>query len=91
MRRTLLDGDRLHLVGLRPVGNAAMAVTDAIQRFRPEEQVVGAAAFFLLLCDRYQIDAGEAFRIASRVLKARHEGRPELNAVQDYMRYELRG
>jgi hypothetical protein len=90
VRRTLLDGDKLHLVGLRPVGNAAMAVTDALQRFAPEERVVGAAAFFLLLCDRYNIEAGEAFRIASRVIKARHEGRPELNAVSAYLKYELR-
>lgn len=90
MRKTLLDSDKLNLVGLRPVGNVAMAITDSVQHWRPEERVVGAAAFFLLLCKRYQIEAGEAFRIASRVIKAQHGDRSELAAAEAYLEHELR-
>ncbi len=89
MRKTLLDNDKLNLVGLRPVGNAAMAITDVLQSFTPEQQVVGAAAHFLLLAKRYRIEAGEAFRIAERVIRSQHDGRPELAAAAAYMEHEL--
>lgn len=90
MRKTILDNDKLNLVGLRPVGNMAMALVDAGHRFTSEQQVVGAAAYFLLLCKRYRVESGEAFRIAARVISAQHEGRPELAAVEAYMEHELR-
>lgn len=89
MRKTLLDTDKLNLVGLRNVGNACMAVTDAVQTWTKEEQIVGAAAFFLLLCKTYKLEAGEAFRIAERVLRNAHDERPELFAAEQYMREEL--
>jgi hypothetical protein len=87
--RSFLDVDKLNLVGLRKVGNVAMAVTDATQDYTKEEQVVGAAAHFLLLCNTFKADPGETFRIAERVIKARYDGRPELIAVEQYMRHEL--
>jgi hypothetical protein len=90
MRKTLLDTDKLNLVGLRPVGNAAMAVTDALQRFPSEVQVVGAAAHFILLAKRYRVNPAEAFNIAERVIRFQHEGRPELAAAQAYMEGELK-
>jgi hypothetical protein len=90
VRRTLLDGDKLNLVGLRPVGNVAMAIINACQDWRPEQQVVGAAAHFILLCQRYRLEPGEAFRIAERVIKSQHSDRPELKAVAAYMAGELR-
>jgi hypothetical protein len=62
MRKTLLDTDKLNLVGLRPVGNAAMAVTDALQRFPSEVQVVGAAAHFILLCQALPGEPGRGFQ-----------------------------
>lgn len=89
MCKALLDGDKLNLVGLRKVGNVSMAVTDAIQDYTREEQVVGAAAHFLLLCKTFKVEPGEAFRVAERVIKARHEGHPELIAAEQYMRHEL--
>lgn len=89
MPKTLLDGDKLNLVGLRKVGNVTMAVTDAVQDYNKEEQVVGTAAFFLLLCKTFNVEPGEAFRVAERVINARHEGRPELIAAEQYMQGEL--
>lgn len=87
--KTLLDGDKLNSVNIRPVGNIAMAVADAVQNYQREQQVVGAAAFFLLLCKTYRIDAGEAFRVADRVIKSANADRPELIAAEQYIRGEL--
>ena len=88
-RKSLLDGDKLNLVGLRKVGNVTMAVTDATHDFTKEQQVVGVAAHFLLMCKVFGVEPGEAFRVAERVIKARHEGHPELIAAEQYMRGEL--
>lgn len=88
-RKTILDDDKLNMVGLRKVGNVCMAVTDAVQDYTKEEQIVGAAAHFLLSCKTFGVEPGEAFRVAERVIKARHEGRPELIAAEQYIRNEL--
>jgi hypothetical protein len=100
MRKTLLDTDKLNLVGLRPVGNAAMAVTDALQRFPSEVQVVGAAAHFILLAKRYRLNPAEAFNIAERVIRSQHRVAARVSAhsmrtarnwtaAETYMEYEL--
>ena len=85
----MLDNDKLNSVGLRPIGNVAMAVADSIQNYTKEQQVVGAAAFFLLLCEAHRADAGEAYRVAARVIKSRNKDRPELIAAEQYIKGEL--
>lgn len=89
MVKALLDNDKLHMVGLRKVGNVTMGITDAVQDYTKEEQVVGAAAFFILLCKTFGVSAPEMFGIADRVIKARNKDRPELIAAEQYMRGEL--
>lgn len=89
MRKSILDNDKLNHVGIRPVGNACMSITDAVQDWSKEQQVIGAAAFFLLLCKTYRIEAGEAFRIADRVIRNANADRPELIAAEQYMKGEL--
>lgn len=85
--RALIDPDRINHVTPRKVGNVAMAVTDAVQDFKSEEQVVGAAAFFILLCRRYRVDAGQMFQVASNVMA--DDGRPEFSGVSMYLENEL--
>jgi len=87
--KALLDGDKLNQVGLRKVGNVTMGVTDAVQGYTKEEQVVGAAAFFILLCKTFRVSAPEMFQIADRVIQARNKDRPELIAAEEYMKGEL--
>jgi hypothetical protein len=47
-----------------------MAVTDAVQRFKPEEQVLGAAAFFLMLCDVYGVHHGTVLSTISNMINS---------------------
>lgn len=89
MAKALLDGDKLNLVGLRKVGNVTMGITDAVQDYTKEEQVVGAAAFFILLCKSFRVSAPEMFQIADRVINSRHKDQPELFAAEQYMKGEL--
>lgn len=89
MTKAILDGDRLNSVNLRRVGNATMAVTDALQNYSKEDQVVAAATFFILLCKTYGVHAPSAFGIAERVIKASNADRPEILAAEQYMKGEL--
>jgi hypothetical protein len=87
--KPILDGDKLRMVGLRKVGNVAMGVADAIQDYTKEEQVIGAAAFFLLLCKTFNVSASESFQIAQRVINSSTDERPELRAAERYIATEL--
>lgn len=89
-RKTLLDGDKLNMVPRKEVATGAMTVIDRLQLKDKEVQVVSSAATFLLLCERYGIDAAEAFRIAKRVMINTDERfRPEFEAVRSYLENEL--
>lgn len=68
-----------------------MAVTDAVQRFKPEEQVLGSAAFFLLLCDVYGIHPGTALSTISNMINSdKIVARDQFNAARMYIQEELK-
>ena len=68
-----------------------MAVTDAVQRFKPEEQVLGSAAFFLLLCDVYGVYPGTALNTISNMINSdKIVARDQFNAARMYIEEELK-
>ena len=69
---------------------ACMAVTDAVQRFQPEERVLGAAAFFLLLCGQYGVHPGTALHTISNMIDSdKIVARDQFNAAKMYIKEEL--
>lgn len=71
-----------------------MAVIDTMQvRFHAEEQVLGAAAVFLILCEHFQVPSQDAFTATTNLMNTRVAGisgtRPEFLAVAQYAREEL--
>lgn len=78
----------------RKVASCSMTVLDAMQlRFTSEEQVLGAVCTALLLCERFNVPAQDAFTAASNLMNERVHGeagmRPEFKAVQLYAANEL--
>ena len=68
-----------------------MAVTDAVQRFKPEEQVLGAAAFFLLLCDVYGVRPGTALNTITNMINSdKIVARDQFNATRMYIKKEIK-
>lgn len=90
MRKALVDTDKLNSVGLRAVGNSTMAIADAIQGYSNEQQVVATAAFFIMLCKSFKVNAADMFNTAERVIRFAHKDRPELLAAQQYIDGELK-
>lgn len=69
---------------------AAMNVIDRLQHFEAGEQVIGAAATFLLLCEHYGVPAQDAFTVTKNAMN-HADGRqiPEFRAVKMYVENEL--
>jgi hypothetical protein len=67
-----------------------MAVTDAVQRFQPEEQVLGAAAFFIMLCGAYGVHPGTALTTISNMIDSEKiVARDQFNAARMYIENEI--
>ena len=74
---------------------ATVLLIDALQDFidhHPGVQVTASAALFLLLCERFGVDAQDAFTTAKNLMNA-HDGRlaHEFQAVRMYLQNEVRG
>lgn len=68
------------------VARACMAVLDAIQFFRKEEQALAVAVIFLQMCRRFDLRPNDIFQYASNVIGS---DRPEYRAVKAYIQNEL--
>lgn len=66
-----------------------MTVIDAMQDFDPETQVLGMAASFLLLCERFGQRPTEVFLTTQNVMNGVAGKRPEFEAVESYLAGEI--
>lgn len=83
--------DKLTNASSLETSRCCMAVTDAVQRFNPEEQVLGAAAFFLMLCDVYGVHPGTALNtITNMITSDKIVARDQFNATRMYIEKEIR-
>lgn len=83
--------DKLTNASSLETSRCCMAVTDAVQRFNPEEQVLGAAAFFLLLCGQYGVYPGTALHTISNMIDSdKIVARDQFNAARMYIQEELK-
>ena len=65
-------------------------MVDAVQVQKPEEQIAGIAATFLLLCERYGYPPRKALEAADNMLTAaRYRDRTHFEGLALYMREEL--
>lgn len=83
--------DRMNAVAPRRIGNAAMDVLTSLQvRFTSEEQVLAAAAVFLILAERFNVPAQDAFTVVKNVMLGAEQGmHPEFRAARAYADNEL--
>lgn len=75
----------------RRVSTAAMTVIDRLQvEYKPHEQVMGAAATFLILAEHFGIPAQEIFTATKNLMNGMDGKRPEFAAVMDYVKHEIK-
>lgn len=84
-----LNRDVLNMAGPRDVAMASMTVLDRLQDFRPEIQIMGAAAVFLELADHIGIPAQEAFTATKNLINGDDGKRPEFRAISAYLKGEI--
>jgi len=85
------DRDRMNQAPARKVASAAMTVIDALQlRFTSEQQVLGTAAVFLILCERFGVEPQDAFTATKNLMNTVTGKRAEFEAVADYARFDMR-
>ncbi len=89
-RALRFNRDGFHMVDCAFTAQSAMHVVDAMQSYRPEAQVAGVAAAFLLLCEAHGISPPDAAQAVSNIIHD-SEGRliPEFRAVRRYYREEV--
>lgn len=87
----MLDRDKITNASSQESSRATMAVADAVQRFKPEEQVLGAASFFLMICDVYGIYPGTALSAVSNLINSEKlHARDQFNAARMYIEKEIK-
>lgn len=81
--------DRMNNADPYRVSQAAMAVLDRLQNFQPAEQIMGAAALFLILAEHRGIPAQDIFVATKNLINGVDGKRPEFRAVTEYCKHEL--
>lgn len=85
-----LQRDKLNNCSLQDGAIAAMTVIDRLQNFRPEQQVVGAAAAFVAICEHLNVELQDVMTVTKNMIAdARRRKLPEFDAVDLYVRNEL--
>jgi hypothetical protein len=85
-----MNRDLFNNANPRRVANATMSALDSLQNYQPHEQMLAAAALFVMLADHWRIPAQDAFTVVKNLMIGNEMRRPEFGAVQLYMQNELR-
>jgi hypothetical protein len=91
LEREFLSWDLLYQPNIAAVAKSAYRGLSSRQHLGREEQIIGAALMFLLLCEVWQVkdsDVPELLRIADRVHKTNTDLK-ELVAAKVYIKNEL--
>jgi hypothetical protein len=81
-----------HMVNAEPriVSRAVMHVADGVQTLSPDVQVMGAAAFFLMLCEAYKVPAQDVFTATTNLMNSeKGDAIPQFNAAREYIKHEV--
>lgn len=85
----MIDRDKLHNQSVTDAGRAAMQVITSLQDHRPEAQIVGACAAFLLLAEASGIPAQDLFSATKNIINGADGKRPEFAALSMYIQHEV--
>jgi len=89
MSHIKLNKDQMNMADPVMIGRTAMSVIDAVQDYTPEQQALGMAATFMLLCDRFGVKPQDVFETSQNVMNGVAGKRPEFAGVQSYLAGEL--
>lgn len=90
------DADRMAMLPIHKVADAALHVLNPMQELSPEEQVAGAAVLFATVCKRVGVTGAGMWDFAERVLNApikaeTAQGQNTLQALKDFAGLRIAG
>lgn len=86
----MINQDLINSVDLSAVRHAVMGISTRNQQHPPSEQVVAAAAYFILIAEAYGVHVGTALHVAGNVMSdEQNKRRPEFKAAIDYINNEI--
>ena len=86
----MLDLDKLGCVSPKASGPVAMELINILQHKRRETQAAAIGIAFVLLCDKVGARYGDVIQHAQNVLKSDLRFSPEVRAVREYIKNEIR-
>jgi hypothetical protein len=84
-----VNRDLINSASPRRVAQAGMTVVDQLQVFQPHEQLMGAAALFLVLAEHWRIPAHDVFTATKNLMNSEDGKHPAFAAMQEYVSKEL--
>lgn len=88
-RKLVITSDDLNMANPELVGYSSMEVINSLQNHEPRYQVLGLATSFVTFCRIHGINPVQAMEVSDRVLNGALGKRPELRAIESYMREEI--
>lgn len=86
------DRDIFNSLPTKQAARSTIKVLDAIQFLKPEEQIAGLAAAFLLSVERYKVPAQDAFSATANMMRHHDErGQSEFDGVRSYLDADVFG
>lgn len=82
--------DKINNAQPADVAKSNFVVIDRLQSFEPHIQVLGLAATFLILAERFGVDAQTIFTVTKNLMNSKEGLRPEFVAVKDYVENEIK-
>lgn len=86
----MLNHDRMMNLPVIDGALAAMQVVDSLQRHQPEARILGAAAVFVLLAERFGVSMQDVMGATKKLMNHAEGRRPEFAAIGEYLRHEVR-
>jgi hypothetical protein len=86
----MFNTDRMFNVNAKDAAMAGMAVITKLQDYIPEVQVLALALTFREVCESVGLHAGTALTAAGRISEMESQTSPELRALADYIKNEVR-
>lgn len=83
-----MNHDRLTNIDAKSGARAAFTTLDRLQLLPSEEQLVGTASLFLLLCAHYREDPQDVMTV-TKALMHHQDHNHDFVAIRDYMKGEL--
>lgn len=79
----------MNMADPKRVSTAAMAALDRLQAYRPEEQVMGLNALFVLLAKEYGVQVQDVSSATSNLMFGPEGMRPAFRGFVNYLKNEV--